>query len=100
LLLASATPTEAQEDPLVEELATILQQIEAELVLVGAPEQTIDWTRQALIDSPATGLDREIFISNLGEELAAVVEDEVALQACLDAVDTLVAQYQLLLEGE
>ena len=93
-LLAWAMPVAAEEDPLMEQLAAIVLQIENELHLAGAPAETIDRCRNAVVYSQATGLDREIFISNLIDELSAIVEDEVALQNGLDAVDALVAQYQ------
>ena len=93
-LIASVIPVAAQEDPLVEQLAAIVLQIEDELQQAGVPKNTIARCRNAVVDSQATGLDREIFISNLIDELSPIVEDEVALQSSVDAVDALVAQYQ------
>ena len=95
-LVTSALPVAAQEDPLVDQLAAIVLQIESELSLAGAPAQSIERCSKALVNSQATGLDREIFISNLTDELSAFVEDDAALQNGLEAVDALVAQYQAL----
>ena len=77
-------------------LSEIVLEIEDELRLAGAPEDAIARCSNAIQNLQATGLSREIFISNLVDELTAVVDDDAALQAGLAAVDDLVAEYQAL----
>lgn len=93
MLIALTAPVFAQEPPLDEQLAEIVLQIETELNLLGAPAEIVDRCSNTVVDSPATGLDRENFIANLANELAAIVEDEAALEIGLAAVDALVAEY-------
>ena len=96
VLIFTSVPVVAQDPPLEEQLADIVLQIEDELRFVGAPEETISLCSQMVLDSQTTGLDRETFITNLVDELSAIVEDEASLEASLGVVDTLVADYQAL----
>lgn len=95
-LIFASVPVVAQAPPLEEQLSDIVLQIEDELRFVGAPEETISLYSQIVLDSQSTGLDRETFITNLVDELSAIVEDEASLEASLGVVDTLVAAYQAL----
>jgi hypothetical protein len=95
-LIFVSVPVVAQDPPLEEQLADIVLQIEDELRLVGTPEETIARCSQMVLTSQITGFDRETFIANLVDELSVIVEDEASLEAGLDAVDTLVAEYQAL----
>ena len=95
LLMVSGLPAHAQD--LDQQLADIRSEVETVLTNAGSPQEVTDRCVKTLENAPATGLDQEILMTNLLNDLEPVIDDDLVLDDCLGQVNELVGQYVELL---